>query len=310
MNRAHSVLFAAMALIAAAGCGKKKRSLEAEPEPAAAASAAASAQSSIERFPADPAVLGSKSYPLKTITTANLSGRTKEGAANTWPFTLIDARSRVEFENEHIAGAVNVPAEKVEATLASVVQDKSRQIVFYCNGPACTKSHKAGRSATANGFPNAVVYDEGMPAWKEAKLPVEGNPLPQVDLVKIAPAALNTALQSKSMVVVDIRPRDEFLVFRIKGSINIELDQLEARLKDEVKPTQAICLADYTGHQQKVAVRLLAKLGYTNVKGLDEGLRGWQSANLPVEKGLEAAAAAGSAKPAESAKPVAKAGAH
>mgnify|MGYP000523542450 CR=1 FL=1 len=31
-----------------------------------------------------------------------------------------------------------------------------------------------------------LVYDEGIPAWKEAKLPLEGNPLPQVDLVKIA----------------------------------------------------------------------------------------------------------------------------
>lgn len=278
-----------------AGCSKSRaRRSEATddtPAPATSASAATGAASLLEKFPANDPVLGSKSYPLRTITTANLSGRVKSGDASTWPFSLVDARTRVEYENEHIPGAINVPAEQIEKRLASAVPDKSREIVFYCNGPACTKSHKAGRSAISAGFPHAVVYDEGMPAWKGANLPVAGNPLPQVELATITPQALRDALKTKSVQVVDVRPRDEFLVFRLAGSTNIELDDLESRLKNEVKSTSsAIVIADYTGHQQLVTVRLLARMGYTNVKGLEGGLRGWQGANLPVDKGLEEAA--------------------
>lgn len=280
-----------------AGCAKKKRAHLENDEPAPAGSAAVT--TALDRFPLDPAVLGSKSYPLKTISTSNLAGRIKEGAASTWPFTLVDARSRVEYENEHIIGSINVPAEKIEVALPVAARERERQVLFYCNGPACTKSHKAGRAAISAGYRDVGIYDEGMPAWKEAGLPVEGNPLPQVELVTLSPTAVRDALRTKSIQLVDIRPRDEFLTFRISGSLNVELDNLEAQLRAEVKPGTAICVVDYTGHQQKVAVRLLARLGYTTgVKGLDGGLRGWQGAGLPVDKGVpsEAAAAASAAR--------------
>lgn len=292
-NRIAVACVALLGLSVVTGCSKSRNhrtEAASDDTPAASASAAAAptATSLLEKFPADPPVLGSKSYPLRTITTNNLSSRVKSGEPSTWPFTLVDARTRVEYENEHIPGAVNVPAEQVEAKLAGVVADKSREVVFYCNGPACTKSHKAGRSAISAGFPHAVVYDEGMPAWKQASLAVAGNPLPQVELATITPTALKDALKTKSVTVVDVRPRDEFLVFRITGSVNIALDDLETKLKDAVKSTSsAIVIADYTGHQQLVTTRLLARMGYTNVKGLEGGLRGWQGANMPVEKGLE-----------------------
>ncbi len=302
-----SLVVCAAALCVTLGCGKKRRATTDEP----AATEEKKVLTLLEKFPTNEPVVGSKSYPLRLITTENLLGRTKEGGApNTWPFVLVDARTRVEYEAEHIPGAINCPAEKIEQKLGTLISDKSREVVFYCNGPDCTKSHKAGRAAIASGFPKSAVYDEGLPAWKKAGNPVTGDPLPKVDVVKLEPTALNAALKSKSITIVDIRPRDEFLTFRITGALNIELDELDTKLKEQVKPTTAICVADYTGKQQEMAARLLSKIGYNNVKVLDGGMRGWQAANLPVEKGLEAdkdktkvAAADPAAKAADKAAP-------
>ena len=280
-----SVVACAVIVSLSFGCGKKKRRAAED----SVASEEKKTQTLLEKFPTSPPVVGSKFYPLPLITTENLAGRTKEaaGAPTTWPFVLVDARARVEFEAEHITGAFNCPAEKVEQQLANVVRDKSQEVIFYCNGPDCTKSHKAGRGAIAAGYGKAAVYDDGLPAWKKAGYPVTGEPLPKVDVVSLEPAALNTALKSKSVTVIDIRPRDEFLTFRITGAINVELDELETKLTSVVKPTAALCIADYTGKQQEIAARLLSKLGYANLKVLHGGMRGWQQANLPVEKGLE-----------------------
>jgi len=286
MMQGSRTTYLACALIAcfAVGCAKKKRSRSiAQEEPST--EEPRKPVGVLEKFPTTDPVLGSKSYPLRLITTDNLAGRVAEPGP--WPFVLVDARTRVEFEAEHIPGAINCPAEQVEQRLATLVTDKTREVVFYCNGPDCTKSHKAGRSAIASGFARSVVYDEGLPAWKAAGRPVTGEPLPKVTVAKIDATTLAAALKNKSMTVVDIRPRDEFLTFRIDGAVNVELDQLEAKLKDTMKPTTPICLADYTGKQQEIAARLLAKLGYTNVKVLDGGMRGWQTASMPVEKGLD-----------------------
>jgi rhodanese-related sulfurtransferase len=284
-----STTLAVVAVTLAVGCSRSTHKQSAAAADDTAQATDAGPKTSLERFPSDDPVLGSKTYPMRTIKAANLLGRIKDGPPESWPFSLVDARPRVEFEDEHIPGAKDCPAEKIEMQLASIVPDKAREIVFYCNGPNCTKSHKAGRAAMAAGWSHVVIFDEGMPGWRAAKNPIEGNPLPDVEVAKISPAALRDALKAKTMTLVDIRPRDEFLTFRIAGAVNLELDELEGHLKEHVKPGSAVCVADYTGHQQDVAGRLLSRMGYPNVKALDGGMRGWQQANLPVEKGLDKA---------------------
>lgn len=47
---------------------------------------------------------------------------------------LVDARSPAEFEQAHIVGAINVPAERTKADAARLPRDKRTPIVFYCRG--------------------------------------------------------------------------------------------------------------------------------------------------------------------------------
>src|SRR5215208_3780465 len=48
------------------------------------------------------------------------------GAPAAWGFTLVDARTQVEFAESHIPGAFLVPARVVTTKLPELVKDKSR----------------------------------------------------------------------------------------------------------------------------------------------------------------------------------------
>jgi rhodanese-related sulfurtransferase len=47
---------------------------------------------------------------------------------------LVDARSTAEFEKAHIAGAINIPAERTKADAARLPRDRRTPVIFYCRG--------------------------------------------------------------------------------------------------------------------------------------------------------------------------------
>lgn len=102
--------------------------------------------------------------------------------------TFIDTRSQKEFDNEHIRGAVIAPyvekslkevnfdAGKDDfSALVALKLDKSKPVVFFCNGPECWKSYKASRAAVKAGYTKVYWFRGGMPEWREKRLPVEGS---------------------------------------------------------------------------------------------------------------------------------------
>jgi rhodanese-related sulfurtransferase len=224
--------------------------------------------------------------PLPFITTADLAARTARPPP--WDFTLIDARSRVEFDDQHIDGAILVPAKSVTASLPAKVPNKDGLLVFYCNGPTCTKSQKAARAAIALGYRNVLEYNEGLPAWAQARQKITGHPLPTIDVPSLAPQALADAIKAKAVTVLDVRDRDEFETFAIAGSLNVPLDDIEQRAKE--LPAGSICVVDHSGHQTVIAGRLLASLGHPGAKRLDGGLLAWQRAGLAVQTAAQAQA--------------------
>lgn len=47
---------------------------------------------------------------------------------------LVDARSPREFEQAHILGAINIPAERTRAEAARLPRDRRTPVAFYCRG--------------------------------------------------------------------------------------------------------------------------------------------------------------------------------
>jgi phage shock protein E len=92
-----------------------------------------------------------------TVTGEAAQGLVKEGAF------LLDVRSPGEFAEGHLAGAVNVPVQELEATLASLPTDRNRQIVVYCRSGM--RSSRARNVLLKAGF-SKVDDLGGMSNWK------------------------------------------------------------------------------------------------------------------------------------------------
>jgi rhodanese-related sulfurtransferase len=219
----------------------------------------------------------------KVIDTPTLRGR-MAGPPERWDLTLVDARTQVEFSEAHIPGAVLIPANAVGAQLPKTVADKGRTVVFYCNGPNCTKTVKAAKAALAAGYRDVLEYKDGLPGWGKAGFKIDGIPLPRVQASAVTPAALRAALGGPGApIAIDIRDAEEYAKFHIAEATSIPIDELGKQLKS-VPAARGIVIVDHAGHQAPVAVRLLASLGRNDVKRLDGGVLRWQAEGMPLWK--------------------------
>jgi rhodanese-related sulfurtransferase len=220
---------------------------------------------------------------FRVMTTAELAPRLS-GPPASWSLTVVDARTEVEFSEAHIPGAVLVPASRVGERLPKLVPDRARAVVFYCNGPNCTKTVKAAKAAAAAGYTNIAEYKEGLPGWGKAGHRIDGKPLPKVDAPLLSPQDLAAALAGPDApLVVDIRDAEEFAAFHLAQARSVPIDELAKQL--EALPGRSIVLVDHAGHQSPIAARLLASLGRPAKGRLDGGMLKWQAAGLSVIKG-------------------------
>jgi rhodanese-related sulfurtransferase len=197
-------------------------------------------------------------------------------------FLLVDARTQVEFSESHIDGAVLVPARLVSTKLPGVAKDKKQQVIFYCNGPNCTKTVKAAKAAVAIGYANVVEYKEGLPGWAKAGHKTGGQPLPAFDAPALSAADLKAALAgAKPPVLVDIRDPEEYASFHVSEALSVPLDELATWVK-KAPAGREIVILDHAGHQAPVAARVLHHAGRSDLRRLDGGILKWQASGLPI----------------------------
>ncbi|MCP4283032.1 MAG: metalloregulator ArsR/SmtB family transcription factor [Gammaproteobacteria bacterium] len=101
------------------------------------------------------------------------------------------------------------------------------------------------------------------------------EPVPAAELLERARAGL--------VIVLDVRPAEEYISGHLPGAINIPLDELEQHL-DELNPNHAI-VAYCRGPHCVLAFDAVAKLREKgiNARRLDGGLPEWRLQGLPVE---------------------------
>lgn len=85
------------------------------------------------------------------------------------------------------------------------------------------------------------------------------------------------------LVVVDVRPEEEYRAAHIRGAVSIPVTELKRRLRELPKRKEivAYCRGPYCAFAPE-AVRYLKKKGY-NARALSTGLPDWSAAGLPVE---------------------------
>ena len=84
---------------------------------------------------------------------------------------LIEVMPEEEFRRGHIAGAVNIPLERIGATCRQRYRPDQR-LILYCADLACAASGLAARKLAFFGFGDVLEYGAGKQDWRDAGLPM------------------------------------------------------------------------------------------------------------------------------------------
>ncbi len=103
------------------------------------------------------------------------------------------------------------------------------------------------------------------------------------DLESIDVETLMRRMLDDDVVVLDVRPAEEYEAGHIPGARSVPIDELEQRLQELPKASEivAYCRGPYCVFSDE-AVALLTDHGY-RARRLDVGLPDWRSNGLPVE---------------------------
>jgi rhodanese-related sulfurtransferase/predicted transcriptional regulator len=103
------------------------------------------------------------------------------------------------------------------------------------------------------------------------------------DLEAVSASELVSRLQTNGVVLLDVRPGEEYRAGHIPGSRSVPVSDLESALKDIPRDHEVIayCRGPYCVFADE-AVELLKARGF-KAKRLDGGLPDWRAAGFPVE---------------------------
>jgi len=91
---------------------------------------------------------------------------------------LVDARIAESYAEGHLPGSVSLPLDEIESRLAAFRADVplDRPLITYCNGYGCPDSFDLAVRLLAEGYRKVMVFEGGIPEWRDAGLPTAGAP--------------------------------------------------------------------------------------------------------------------------------------
>lgn len=191
---------------------------------------------------------------------------------------ILDARPLRLYDIGHIPTSLSLPDTQFDKmykdVLGSVAKDK--ELILYCGGFKCEKSHELAVALKAKGHTNVKVYAAGMPEWS------------QKSYDEISMNTAKSFFDSKTALFVDTRPYVRFAGGTIVGSLNIP----DTKIDDYIgwfpnnKETVVIpyCGGFVCEKSHEVGDKLI-KLGYKNIKVYAGGYPEWSQNGLPTTAG-------------------------
>ncbi len=160
---------------------------------------------------------------------------------------IVDARpKRMKYDKGHLPGAISIPDSEFDKLKLQLPGDKKTPLIFYCGGYKCKLSHKSAAKAMALGYTDVKVFSAGYPAWKEAvasAAPVKVEAGKEEGSIDIETFKKIMAQNPGSIMLIDVRDKDEYDTGSLKTAINIPVDKLEGKIKTLPldKPVVFIC---------------------------------------------------------------------
>ncbi len=194
---------------------------------------------------------------------------------------ILDVRDGIDFQGEHLAGALNIALSGKYATWAgSMLRHDMPIVVIAEEGGEAEAVMRLGRI----GFDNVAGYLQG------GMRALETRPDLTARTERITAAALAEWIAGQrpetgeAPIVLDIRSDAEHAGGHIAGSLNIPLPHLEERI-GEVPTGRPVVVHCEGGYRSAIGSSLLQKFG-RDVYDLVGGFKAWQSMKEPATTAL------------------------
>lgn len=184
-------------------------------------------------------------------------------------YYIVDVRDAKEYAEGHIPNSVNIAARgRLETWVGIMVPWEAKLIL---TGPPELLKEGFHRLHRIGYRPQILSLER----WKEQKLTLTtGNP--------IAPRELYAMMQDKTApVIVDVRLPAEWMALRIGTILNLPLNHL-AELSSQLDPREPVVVVCNSAYRSSLAVGILERKGFNNVRNLEGGSEAWIASGLPV----------------------------
>jgi rhodanese-related sulfurtransferase len=248
-----------------------------------------------------------KFLPAKTLREMVL--RARGDAAE---YALLDVREECDFADSHLLVASNVALSRLELRIRDLVPGLSTQVVLCDAGEGLAE--RADDVLRSLGYTNVLVLDGGIDAAQLAGFGLfSGINVPSKafgELVEtvagtphIGAKDLKASLDRRDdLVLLDVRPAEEYFQMSIPGALNIPGGELVYRVHDLVPNEHVPIVLNCAGRTRSIiGTQSLRNAGMRNpVYALRNGTMGWHLAGFKLEHGrssvLRNVSAAGLAK--------------
>ena len=204
---------------------------------------------------------------------------------------FIDVRTAEEYAAGHIPGFRWFPGGQAVQRSDDAVVAKNCQVVFACDGKA--RATLIGSWYRQMGFRDVFAVDGGTTAWAarggalEKGIPEEIPAGYQEARAKVKAIAPRDVQSSSPGAVIFVDTSQDFARGHVPGARWVPRGWMELWIGDVVpSKTTPIVVTCADGRGSALAAVTLGELGYQNVAILDGGMAAWQTAGLPLEKGL------------------------
>jgi len=218
--------------------------------------------------------------------------------------TLVDVRTPQEYQQGHIAGAINIDWYQRSFRNHILHIPKDKPILIYCRSG--NRTSKTSGVLKSLGYTEIYNLEKGINQWAIQKAPItrnesavnkdfqnkilnsKGEIAPEITskgkIYNVSSVDFNKVVGLSNVSIIDIRTPQEFVSGHIKGATNIDWYQRSFRdLIQDIPKDKPIAIYCRSGNRTSKAANLLQSLGFQEIVNLNYGIVEWSKYNFPLE---------------------------